>query len=512
MTKKRAFFSAPDHPDILIFAGTLRRLGWELVVTPNLVNVLKDAEIPGENIAEFAGTEDSYPFPPTMHPKVEAALTLDQTPARIDLVYNITYSLDVGNDVGGHTLLALGIKGNRIVVYNVNDMKRVISALEREAGHFSIPGDLKSELTDKALFKITKHYITIGQMQGNGSFDGMIGFSKLMLENGENPYQQPSELFQTDDDALSLHKFQHMTSSVPCFTNMADTDAILQTLCLCAEAFRVQFSRAPFIAVAAKHGNPCGMATDWNSPGKCLRNALFGNPSAVWGGECIVNFPITGELAEILLRSSERGEKLGSPNWMLDIIAGPDFDQEGVRILGKSNQRKLLKNSALSQPFLSKRTWNYRQVRGGILRQPPGHYVLDIKSLLNNSQPPDDRFIESVIIAWSVAFTSFHGGNEIAVVNDNQLIGAGGGPSTVDAAHVAIMRAKNNKHPVENSVFAADAFFPFTDAPEVLQKAGCSGGIVPCGGKNDTLVKTFFTDCAMRVLYLSSEIRGFCRH
>ena len=149
---KRALFSVPEHQDLISFARALVALGWEIIVTPNLSGLFQKEGIPAVNVTSFVGVENTYPFPPTMHPKIEAALTLERYPP-IDLVYDITYSLDVGNDVGGHTLLALAVKGNRIVVHDVADMYRVIEALAQDKDHACIPESLRADLIKRALSK-----------------------------------------------------------------------------------------------------------------------------------------------------------------------------------------------------------------------------------------------------------------------------------------------------------------------------------------------------------------------
>ena len=93
------------------------------------------------------------------------------------------------------------------------------------------------------------------------------------------------------------------------------------------------------------------------------------------------------------------------------------------------------------------------------------------------------------------------------------LLGVGGGPSTVEAAEIALERgACYHKDSLDGSVFAADAFFPFEDAPKVLHKGGCKGGIVPAGGVREQKVKDFFNKNELNVAFLSGEVRGFCRH
>ena len=119
---------------------------------------------------------------------------------------------------------------------------------------------------------------------------------------------------------------------------------------------------------------------------------------------------------------------------------------------------------------------------------------------------------ELLVVAWAVAWHSNHGGNEVGIAKNGNLLAVGGGPSTVDAITTASERAKTCGHDLVDLVFAADAFFPLTDAPEILAQAGCTHGIVPKGGKSFKLVQEFFDQKQIKMLFLPEEHRGFCRH
>lgn len=330
---------------------------------------------------------------------------------------------------------------------------------------------------------------------------------------GENPYQAPADLFACESsDPLALPAFSQVSGEPPCFTNAADLDSLLHTMCLASEAFRRLRGAVPRICVAGKHGNACGMAASWESAEDAVRGAFTGNPGALWGGEVVVDFPVTGVLAEILLRSEERAARWGSPYWMLDVVAAPAFEEDAVAVLGRRERRKLLLNEALADPALPDETWTYRTVRGGFLRQPPPNYVLDLSGAEMDGAGLSTPEEETAIIAWAVAFSSSHGGNEVSLARDYRLLSAAGGPSTVEAVHTAIERARSSDHEVADSVFAADAFFPFEDGPRALVDAGVSAGVVPGGGKRQEIVRALFRGHGVTVCYLPVEYRGFARH
>lgn len=461
MKKKIALFSLYNLDRAEGFARRLIKLGWQIICSRETYRLLSRKGIPAVNIADFLAVKQDYGFPPTLHPKIESCLTSPKGP-RIDLVYVLPYPLSVGNDIGGRTLLALAAKGKRLPVMSIDDMEEVIRGLENK----KMEG-LRESLINKANALIASHYDDL--LKDRSHFDLLAGSFQYALLNGENPYQVPAGIFSVKgNDALSLHNFRRIGAEAPCFTNLADMDSILQTMCLMAGAFKKRYGKYPYICIAAKHGNACGAAMSWNSASEAITKALFGNPKSIWGGEVIVNFAIDGKLAALLYNSEKRKQECGDSAWMLDVMLAPGFSSKAIKVLGQRKQRKLFVNKALLSASTIPAKYAYRFVRGGFLRQPPHSYVIDYKNALIIGKKMDTRVIDSLIIAWSVAWSSNQGGNEIAIVNDRQLIGVGGGASTVEAARIAVSRAKNCRHNIRGGVFAANAFFPFTDAPELL--------------------------------------------
>ncbi|HIF02300.1 MAG TPA: hypothetical protein EYQ84_02860 [Nitrospinaceae bacterium] len=437
---------------------------------------------------------------------MELALTTSKA-TTIDLVFDTTYPLSEGNDVGGHTLLALAAKGNRIVVSNKKDMDKVVRQLI--CNENSIEADFRKRLITQAYEKNSRHYQELSDHKEPNQ-----ATATYELMEGENPYQKPCYLFGFPDnnDPLSISRFNQISGTKPCFTNLADLDNIIGTLCLASEGFKKNFCQTPYLALAAKHGNACGFGADWKSPKVALEKALFGNPQAIWGGEFICNFPITDSLAELLYENHIRKKNLGSAWWMLDLIVAPFFSSEACIILGRRKNRKLMVNKYLTEPKFSNYGLSYRPVRGGFLRQPSANYTLDFKGVEFCGQSFSEHILGSLILAWAVSWSSNFGGNEISLVKDLQLIGSGGGPATTIAAQNAVTRAREQGHSLESSVFAADAFFPFTDAPEILIKAGCKKGLVPKGGKLEKEIRGFFQGHKVDMCFVPQDFRGFCRH
>ena len=76
--------------------------------------------------------------------------------------------------------------------------------------------------------------------------------------------------------------------------------------------------------------------------------------------------------------------------------------------------------------------------------------------------------------------------NGITLARDNQIVGVGAGQmSRVDAAAIAVNKAKEHGHGTTGAVLASDAFFPFGDTVAMAAAAGITAIIQPGGSKRD---------------------------
>jgi phosphoribosylaminoimidazolecarboxamide formyltransferase/IMP cyclohydrolase len=506
-----ALFTLHDTSRASEMAWALIKAGWKIIATSETSSILTSKSIPVVDIKEFVSFAEEYGFPPTLHPKMEAVLTKENLSEKIDLVFVINYPLSEGNDVGGYALLLLAVKGNRVPVTNYEDMERVIKDI---AVNQKISEGLRKELQEKALLKTIRHNIDLLSLSGSRlSFLGLKKEEQLLF--GENPYQSPAYFcadLQTEKSGYALGDFKRLAGETPCYTNLADADHLLHTMYVISKAFHKYHGKIPYISIAAKHGNPCGLAVDWSCPEDTIERALRGNPVAIWGGEFICNFVIKGSSAGLLFESTFREKITGNRKWMLDVIMTPGMDDEAALLLGKRKRTKLYVNDSLRHPHSAPEFNLIKSVKGGFLTQPANNYILDFNRIKWINGPFDKKFIDSYIVAFATAFTSFHGGNEVAIVKDNQLLSVGGGPSTVESAKIAVWRAGNNQHDSKGSVFVADAFFPFPDAPQVLINAGCISGLVPAGGRNHDKIVELFTSHKIAIGFIPEEYSGFCRH
>ena len=123
-----ALFSLNDTTRAAEFAEQLISAGWKILASTETAKVLKNKKIPVLDIANFTNIKKNFKFPPTLHPKIESALTTNSKNS-IDLVYILTYPNSKGADVGGHTVLALAAKGRRVPISNNKDMEKVVKII-----------------------------------------------------------------------------------------------------------------------------------------------------------------------------------------------------------------------------------------------------------------------------------------------------------------------------------------------------------------------------------------------
>lgn len=346
---------------------------------------------------------------------------------------------------------------------------------------------------------------------------GKKNWRKIPLAYGENRCQSPAFLIPTDDaDPLAMHRYV-VVSGEPSYISIADGDQIQEVLCLLATAFRAWKGNVPHIAVAGKHGNPCGLGVDWHDPQIATLKALRGDTIAVMGGEVITNFPITDDLAKTLHEANE--ELDGRRFWGLDIIFAPHFSEGAVELLGKKDKRRLMQNPALIQPNLPTNEIAERPVRGGKLTQNRSPFVLSANvSAEALSQIISDQKYTDILIAWAACWRA--SSNTVALAKDGMLIGLGcGQQDRIACVELCLRRAQRSGHDVKGSFFASDAFFPYAtgtaavkEGPELLVEAGCSGGVVPADGKKLDDVRNYFHTNDLFVIFVHKDNRGFSKH
>ena len=338
------------------------------------------------------------------------------------------------------------------------------------------------------------------------------GKQHLQCKYGENGYQTPAALYSSGTgDPLALDRFEVIQGTAPSYNNLCDLDRLLQTATHIAAGFDLNRGAAPLMAVACKHGNPCGAAYG-DDTGEVTMRTLEGDLRAVFGGLVLLSFEVDEDVAEVLMTHKMEG----GARRLLDGIVAPGFTEGAMEALRRKGDKcRLLKNPALGG--LDRASLDARQrlryVRGGYLAQPNYTFVPALMSdEVERTGEEDAGQVADMILAWAVGSTS--NSNTVTLVKDGMLIGNGvGQQDRVGGCKLAVMRATDAGHDTAGSVAYSDSFFPFVDGPGELADAGVTAIVATNGSVRDGEVKEF---CAGRnislFLYPDSVGRGFFGH
>jgi phosphoribosylaminoimidazolecarboxamide formyltransferase / IMP cyclohydrolase len=411
-------------------------------------------------------------------------------------------------DIGGPTLLRSAAKGRRIVICDPGDRQAVIDWLK---GGQENKEKFIDSLAAKAEFIVSKYCLSSANFQSQNLYNGILGERILNCQYGENKNQKPAGLYKTGlSDNLGLYNFKLITGLEPSYNNLADLDRLLQTITHIAASFDINRGKVPFIAIGVKHGNPCGAAVSKDKV-QVIQRMIEGDELALFGGSVMINFDLNEELAEVLLTyHMQAGRRL------LDTITASSFTDTAVTMLKRKGDKcRLMANPALAE--LNKNSLDsalrFRYVRGGFLSQPNYTFVLDLNDpeLEKIGQATVEQE-NDLLLAKAVCDTS--NSNTVTIVKDGCLIGNGvGQQARVRGAQLAVSQTEYAKHEIKNAVASSDSFFPFTDGPEVLIKAGIKAIISTSGSVRDEEVKELCQKNNV-ILYLipDAKARGFFGH
>jgi phosphoribosylaminoimidazolecarboxamide formyltransferase / IMP cyclohydrolase len=501
-TIQRAILSVTDKTGLADFARKLSALGIELVSTGGTAQLLRDSGIAVKDISELTGFPEMLDGRvKTLHPKVHGGiLHRRENPAHrgavaeygiqpIDMVVVNLYAFEktaakpgvafdelIENiDIGGPSMIRSAAKNfhDVAIVTSPADYDAIAEELARSGGSLSL--DTKWRLAQKA-FATTAAYdsaiaSTLERVSVNGSFQLQtpsetsgdfpqtlrLTFRKALdLRYGENPHQKAA--MYSDGSGAGVANARQLQGKELSYNNIVDLQAAWDL----AQEFNEPGFDAPMCAII-KHTNPCGAATG-ATLAEAYKRALECDPVSAFGGVIGVNRPIDAEAAEEM-------HKL-----FLEVIAAPAFDEAAkAKFATKKNLR-------LVEVVPSNQKWVLKNVSGGILVQDADARPLQPSDLrVVTKRPPTPEETRGLLFAWKVC--KHVKSNAIVYARDGQTVGVGAGQmSRVDSAKIGAMKAQL---PLQGTVAASDAFFPFPDGVEEIAKAGATAIIQPGGSQRD---------------------------
>ncbi len=484
----RAIVSVSDKSGVVDFARGLKDLGVDIFSTGGTKKSLEAAGVKTHSVSELTG------FPEildgrvkTLHPAVHGGLLarrdlpqhlseLTQNHIEpIDMVVVNLYpfvetvskpgvSLDEALeniDIGGPSMLRSAAKNflSVLVVVDPDDYDTILQKLRQG----DVDSEYRKRLAQKAFRHVALYDTAISQYLNEETFpeEMTIALKKARsLRYGENPHQQAAfyveqNVRQSKDGLASLEQLGGPEIS---FNNLLDLDAALNVLS--------DFT-APTIAIM-KHTNSCGLASH-NDLAEAYRRALAGDPVAAFGG-------IVGSNRILDLVTAKEIDK-----HHFDAIVAPEYDKGALELLRRKESLRLVKVATYCTPS-SEKHFDFRYIRGGFLAQ-----TLDTltESELNprvvTKRQPSETELSDLLFAWKAV--KGIKSNAIVIAKDKTLSGMGAGqPSRVVSVELALKKAGDH---AKNSVLASDAFFPFTDGPELAINHGITAIIQPGGSVRD---------------------------
>jgi phosphoribosylaminoimidazolecarboxamide formyltransferase/IMP cyclohydrolase len=496
-TIQRAILSVTDKTGLADFARKLAALGIELVSTGGTARLLRDSGVAVKDISELTGFPEMLDGRvKTLHPKVHGGiLHRREDPAHrsavaehgispIDMVVVNLYAFEntaakpgatfdelIENiDIGGPSMIRSAAKNfhDVAIVTSPSDYAAIAEELAASGGSLSL--DTKWKLAQKA-FATTAAYdsaiaSTLERVSVNGSFQLQtpsqaaapfpqtlrLTFQKALdLRYGENPHQKAA--MYSDGSGTGVANARQLQGKELSYNNIVDLQA--------AWDLAQEFEEA--VCAIIKHTNPCGAATG-TTLAEAYKRALECDPVSAFGGVIGVNRPIDAEAAEEM-------HKL-----FLEVIAAPAFDEAAkAKFATKKNLR-------LVEVVPSNQKWVLKNVSGGILVQDADARPLQPSDLrVVTKRPPTPEETRALLFAWKVC--KHVKSNAIVYARDGQTVGVGAGQmSRVDSAKIGAMKAQL---PLQGTVAASDAFFPFPDGVEEIAKAGATAIIQPGGSQRD---------------------------
>jgi len=513
-TIQRAILSVTDKTGLADFARKLTMLGIELVSTGGTAKLLRDSGIAVKDISELTGFPEMLDGRvKTLHPKVHGGiLHRRENPAHrsavaehgippIDMVVVNLYAFEktaakpgvafdelIENiDIGGPSMIRSAAKNfhDVAIVTSPADYDAIAEELARSGGSLAL--DTKWRLAQKA-FATTAAYdsaiaSTLERISVNGSFHLQapspapeqfpqtlrLTFEKALdLRYGENPHQKAA--MYSDGSGAGVANARQLQGKELSYNNIVDLQAAWDL----AQEFNEPGFDEPVCAII-KHTNPSGAATG-ATLAEAYKRALECDRVSAFGGVIGVNRPIDAEAAEEM-------HKL-----FLEVIAAPAFDEAAKAIFAsKKNLRLVEVTDPGPRPSSSAapRNWVLKNVSGGILVQDADARPLQPSDLrVVSKRPPTPEETRALLFAWKVC--KHVKSNAIVYARDGQTVGVGAGQmSRVDSAKIGAMKAQL---PLQGTVAASDAFFPFSDGVEEIAKAGATAIIQPGGSQRDAEV------------------------
>jgi phosphoribosylaminoimidazolecarboxamide formyltransferase/IMP cyclohydrolase len=517
----RALVSVSDKTGLIEFAQQLAAHNIELVSTGGTAKLLRENGLNVRDVSDLTGFPEMLDGRvKTLHPKVHGGILgirdnvehqakmQEHDIAPIDLVVvnlypfrqtiqrpDVTMEEAIENiDIGGPAMIRSASKNHHdvAVVVDPNDYEMVAAMLD--AHHGALPYVVRYQLAltafrhtagyDKeiARFLWARRPDNIDVALGDTAKDQHempdeieLNLRKATgLRYGENPHQRAALYKIAGSEEHGVATAEQLQGKELSYNNLLDTDAAWE-LVMELHRLHLREQRAkgaisnhdlPQTCAIIKHTNPCGVGVS-NTALDAFQRAKSTDPVSAFGG--IIAFSgLVGEAT-----AKEIAEMFA------EVIIAPDFTEDAQKVLAAKKNLRVLR---MGDDNRIATHLELRRISGGVLVQERDAELLDEEKFeIVTDRKPTPAELRSLRFAWAIC--KHVKSNAIVYAAEHQLVGVGAGQmSRVDSVKLGASKAQL---PLQGTVLASDAFFPFRDGLDEAAKHGITAVIQPGGSVRD---------------------------
>jgi phosphoribosylaminoimidazolecarboxamide formyltransferase / IMP cyclohydrolase len=489
---RRALLSVSDKRGIVEFARGLAELGIEIVSTGGTAGELAEHGIGVRAVEDYTGFPEMLDGRvKTLNPRIYAGVLAVRSQTEhvdtlnaheiepIDLVCVNLYPFERISarrgvedaevietiDIGGPTLIRAAAKNHAYaaVVVSPESYDAVLEELTESSGRLS--SRTRQTLALEAFAYTARYDSAISRWFSEREEDFPSQYTRsyekvLDLSYGENPHQRAAYYGEVGARSHLLSMVSKLHGRELSFNNLLDLESGRRLV----EDFELP------AAAIVKHNNPCGAAVGTDL-GDAFDRALATDRASAFGGVFCFNRPVDRALAE----------KLHS--MFVEVVFAPGYEDEALDVLMQKPNVRILDNQERRRATINEH--DYKRVRGGLLVQDrdTGLELREDMSVATRRKPTEQEWGE---LLFAMRVGKHVRSNAIVLARDLGTVGVGAGQmSRVDSVRLAIDKARAAARPLDGAVMASDAFFPFTDGPQLAIDAGVRAIIQPGGSQRD---------------------------
>ncbi|MQY29746.1 bifunctional phosphoribosylaminoimidazolecarboxamide formyltransferase/IMP cyclohydrolase [Nocardia aurantia] len=492
----RALVSVYDKTGLVELATGLHAAGVELVSTGSTAARIAEAGIPVTKVEELTGFPETLDGRvKTLHPRVHAGILADLRKrehadqlAELDVrpfglvvvnLYPFTQTVASGAsidecveqiDIGGPSMVRAAAKNHPsvAVVVSSGDYDRALDAVRQ--GGFTLPE--RTALAAKAFQHTASYDVAVASWMTNVAapaaepeaeaaqqFPDWVGATwnrADVLRYGENPHQAAA-LYRAEGGPAGLAQAKQLHGKEMSYNNYTDADA----------AWRAAYDFADPAVAVVKHANPCGIAVGADIA-EAHRKAHATDPVSAYGGVIAANREVSVEMAEQVAEI------------FTEVVVAPGYANGAVEVLQRKKNVRVL----VAEPA-QRRGAELRPISGGALLQDRDTLQAAGDDAANwtlaAGEAADEATLRDLEFAWRACRAVKS--NAILLADAGAAVGVGMGQvNRVDSCRLAVERAGDR---AKGAVAASDAFFPFSDGPQILITAGVRAIVHPGGSIRD---------------------------